>query len=128
MDHKITVKNSSRDGNFRPPYLPPEKPICRPRSNRPGYGATDWFKIGKGVHQGCILLPYLFNLYAQYITQNAGLGEAQAGTKIVRRNIKNLRYAGDTTLMAEIEEELKNLLIKLKEESENWLKTQHSKN
>ena len=77
----------------------------------------DWPQIGKGVCQGCILLPYLFNLYAQYITQNAGLGEAQAGIKILRRNINNLRYAGDTTLMAEIKE-LKNLLIKVKEYSE----------
>ena len=84
---------------------------------RTGHGTTDWFKIGKGVRQGCILLPYLFNLYAQYITQNAGLGEAQAGIKILRRNINNLRYAGDTPLMAEIEE-LKNLLIKVKEYSE----------
>ena len=77
----------------------------------------DWFEIGKGVGQGCILSPCLFNLYAEYIKQNAGLDEAQAGIKIAGRNISNLRYADDTTLMAENEEELKNLLMKLKEES-----------
>ena len=78
---------------------------------------TDWFQIGKGVHQGCILLPCLFNLYAECIMQNAGLDEAQAGIKIARRNINNLRYADDTTLMAESEEELKSLLMKVKVES-----------
>ena len=77
---------------------------------------TDWFQIGKGVHQGCILSPCLFNLYAEYIMRNAGLDEAQAGIKIARRNISNLRYADDTTLMAE-SEELKNLLMKVKEEN-----------
>ena len=85
---------------------------------RTGHGTTDWFQIGKGVCQGCILLPCLFNLYAEYIMRNAGLEEAQAGIKIARRNINNLSYAGDTTLMAESEEELKNLLRKVKEESE----------
>ena len=86
------------------------------------------FQIGKGVHQGCILSPHLFNLYAdaQHIMRNAGLDEAQAGIKIAGRNINNLRYADDTTLMAESEEELKRLLMKVKEES--WLKTQHSEN
>ena len=83
-----------------------------------GYGTTDWFQIGKRVCQGCILLPCLFNLYAEYIMINAGLDEAQAGIKIAGRNINNLRYADDTTLMAENEEELKSLLIKVKEESE----------
>ena len=83
-----------------------------------GHGTTDWFQIGKGVRQGCVLSPCLFNLYAEYIIRNAGLGEAQAGIKIARRNINNLRYAGDTTLMAESEEELKSLLMKVKEESE----------
>ena len=78
---------------------------------------TDWFQIGKGVHQGCILLPCLFNLYAEYIMQNAGLDEVQAGIKISGRNINNLRYADNTTFMAESEEELKNLLMKVKEES-----------
>ena len=78
----------------------------------------DWFQIGKGVHQGCILSLCLFNFYAEYIIWNAGLDEAQAEIKIVRRNINNLRYADDTTLMAESEEELKNLLMKLKEQSE----------
>ena len=104
----VTVENSSRDGNTRPPDLPlyasQEKTVC--------------FQIGKGVHQGSILSPCLFNLYAEYIMRNAGLEEAQAGTKIARRNINNLRYADDTTLMAESEEELKSLLMEVKEESE----------
>ena len=85
---------------------------------RTGHGTTDWFQIGKGVHQGCILSPYLFNLHAEYIMQNAGLEEAQTGIKIAGRSINNLRYADDTTLMGESEEELKSLLIKVKEESE----------
>ena len=84
---------------------------------RTGHG-TDWFQIGKGVHQGCILSPWLFNFYAEYIMRNAVLEETQAGIKIGRRNINNLRYADDTTLMAESEEELKSLLMKVKEESE----------
>jgi len=83
-----------------------------------GHGTTDWFQIRKGVCQGCILSPCLLNLYAEYIMRNAGLEEAQAGIKIAGRNINNLRYADDTTLMAESEEELKNLLMKVKEESE----------
>ena len=85
---------------------------------RTGHGPTDWFQIGKGVRQGCILSPCLFNLYAEYIMRNAGLEKAQSGIKITRRNISNLRYAEDTTLMAESEEKLKSLLIKVKEESE----------
>uniref|UniRef100_A0A8B9WQJ6 Reverse transcriptase domain-containing protein n=1 Tax=Bos mutus grunniens TaxID=30521 RepID=A0A8B9WQJ6_BOSMU len=85
---------------------------------RIGHGTTDWFQIGKGVHQGCRLSPCLFNFYAEYIMRNAGLEEAQAGVKIARRNINNLRYADDTTLMAESKEELKSLLMKVKEESE----------
>ena len=84
---------------------------------RTGHGTKDRFQIGKGVHQGCILSPCLFNLYAEYIMRNAGLEEAQARIKIARRNISNLRYADDTTLMAESEEELKSLLMKVKEES-----------
>ena len=87
---------------------------------RTGHGTTDWFQIGKGVCQGCILSPYLFNLYAEYIMRNAGLEEAQAGIKIAGRNINNLRYADDKTLMAESEEELKSLLMKVKVESEKW--------
>ena len=83
---------------------------------RTGHGTTDWFQIGKGVHQGCILLPWLFNLYAEYIMKNPGLEEAEAGIKIAGRNINNLRYADDTTLMAESEEELKSLLMKVKGE------------
>ena len=85
---------------------------------RTGHGTTDWFQIGKGVHQGCILSPCLFNLYAEYSMRNAGLEETQAGIMIGRRNINNLRYADDTTLMAESEEELKSLLMKGKVESE----------
>ena len=85
---------------------------------RTGYGTTDWFQIGKGVHQGCILSPCLLNLYAECIMRNAGLDEAQAGIKIAGRNVNNLRYADDTILMAESEEELKSLLMKVKEESE----------
>ena len=85
---------------------------------RTGHGTTDWFQIGKGICQGCILPPCLFNLYAEHIMQNAGLDEVQAGIKIARRNINNLRYADDTTFMAESEEELKSLLMKVKEESE----------
>jgi len=85
---------------------------------RTGHGTTDWFQIRKGIRQGCILSPCLFNLYAEYIMRNAGLDEAQAGIKISRRNINNLRYAEDTTLMAESEEELKSLLMEVKEENE----------
>ena len=83
-----------------------------------GHGTTDWFQIGKGVRQGCILSPCLLNFYAEYIMRNAGLDETQAGIKIAGRNINNLRYADDTTLMAESEEELKSLLMKLKEQNE----------
>ena len=92
--------------------------ICRSGSNRTEHGTTDWFQIRKGVRQGCILSPCLFNLYAVYIMRNAGLEETQAGIKIAGRNINNLRYADDTTLTAESEEELKSLLMKVKEESE----------
>ena len=84
---------------------------------RTGHGTTDWFQMGEGVHQGCILLPCLFDIYTEYIVKNAGMDEAQAGIKIARRNINNLRYADDTTLMAE-SKELKSLLMKVKEESE----------
>ena len=94
---------------------------------RTGHGTTDWFQIGKGVCQGCILSPCLFNLYAEYIMWNAGLDDAQAGIKIAGRNINNLRYADDTTLMAESKEELKSLLIKEKG-VKKLVKTQHSKN
>ena len=85
---------------------------------RIGHGTMDWFQMGKGVHQGCILSPCLFNLHAEYIMRNAGLDKAQSGIKTARRNINNLRYAEDTTLMAESKEELKSLLMKVKEESE----------
>ena len=90
--------------------MPPKKSVCRSRSNRTGHGTIDWFQIGKGVHQGCMLSPCLFNLYTEYIMQNAGLEEAQVEVKIARRNSNNLRYARDTILMEESEEELKGLL------------------
>ena len=89
---------------------------------RTGYGKTDWFQIGKGVHQGCVFSPCLFNLYAEYIMRNTGLEEAQTGIKIARRNINKLRYAGETTLMVESEEELKSLLMKVKESEKVDLK------
>ena len=92
--------------------------VSQEATDRTGHGTTDWFQIGKGGHQGCILSPCLSNLYAEYIKRNVGLEEAQAGSKIAGRNINNLRYADDTTLMAESEEELKSLLMKVKEESE----------
>ena len=109
------MENSERDGNTRPPDLPLEKFEATVRT---GYETTNWLQIGKGVHQGCILSPCLFNLYAEYIMRNAGLEETQAGIKTAGRNINNLRYVDDTTLMAESEEELKSLLMKVKEESE----------
>ena len=96
---------------------------------RTGHGTTDWFQIGKGVCQSCILSPCLFNLYGEYIMRNPGLEETQAGTKIAGRNINNVRYADGTTLLAENEEELKSLLTKVKVESgKSWLKAQHSEN
>ena len=107
---------SERNGNNRPPDLPPEK--SEEATVRAAHETTDWFQIGKGVYQCCILSPCLFKFYADCIMRNAGLEEAQAGIKIAGRNINNLRYADDTTLMAESEEELKSLLMKVKEESE----------
>ena len=101
------MENSERDGNTRQPNLSVEKPVCR-WSGSNIRTVIDWFQIGKGVRQGCILSPCLFNLYAEYIMRNIGLKEAQAGIKIARRNINNLRYPDDTTLMAE-SEELKGL-------------------
>ena len=113
------MENSERDGNkdhltclLRNLYAGQEATV------RTGHGTTDWFQIGKVVHQGCILSPCLFNFYAEYIMRNAGLDEAQAGIKIAGRNINNLRYADDTTLKAENKEELKSLLMKVNEESE----------
>ena len=90
---------------------------CQEATVRTGHGTTDWFQIGKGVRQGCILTPCLFNLYAEYIMQNARLDEAEAGFKISRKNINNLRYADNISVMAESEDELKSLLMKVKEES-----------
>ena len=122
------MENSERDGNARPPDLPLEKAVCRSgRTVRTAHGTTDWFQIGKGVHQGYIFSPCLFKLYVEYIIRNAGLDEAQAGIKIAGRNINNLRFADDTTLMAESEEELKSLLMKVKEESEK-VGLKHSEN
>ena len=92
---------------------------CQEATVRTGHGTTDWFQIGKGICQGCILSPCLFKLYAEDIMRNAGLDEGQAGIKKAERNINNIRYADDSTLMAESEEELKNLLMKVKEESKN---------
>ena len=112
------MENSERDGNTRPP-------ACLLRNMYEGkeatvrtvHGTTDWFQIGKGVRQSCILSPCLFNLYADYIMRSAGLEEAKGGIKIAGRNINHLRYADDTTLMAESEEDLKSLLMKVKEDS-----------
>ena len=113
------MENSERDGNTRPPDLPLRNLYAGQEATvRTGHGTTDWFQIGKGVRQGCILSPCLFNLYAEYIMRNSGLEEAQAGIKIAGRNINNLRYTDDTTLMAEREEELKSLLMKVEKESE----------
>ena len=115
VDHN-KLENSERDGKaglltslLRNLYAGQEATV------RTGHGKTDWFQIGKGVRQGCILSPCLFNLYAEYMMRNAGLEETQAGIKTARRNINHLRYADDTTLMAESEEELKSLLMKVKE-------------
>ena len=101
---------------------------CKEATVRPGHGTTDWFQIGKGVCQGCILSPYLFNLYAEYILRNAGLKEAQAGIKMAGRNIKRLKYADDTTVMAESEGTKKPLDESEREELKSWLKAQHSEN
>ena len=116
---QYTVENSERDGKpdhltclLRNLYAGQEATV------RTGHGTTDWFQRGKGVHQGCILSPCLFKFYAEYIMRNAGLEETQDGIKIAGRNINNLRYADDTTLMADSEEELKSLLMKVKEKSE----------
>ena len=110
MKHKL--ENSERDGNTRPPDLPLEKYADQEATVRTGHGTTDWFQMEKGVHQGCILSPCLFNLYAEYIMRNSGLDETQVGKKhTAGRNINNLRYADDTTLRAEIKE-LKSLLMK----------------
>ena len=106
------VENSSRDGNTRPPDLLRNLYPSQEATVRTGHGTTDWFQIGKGVRQGCILSPCLFNFYAEYIMWNAGLDEA--GIKTARRNINNFRYADDTTLLAESEEKLKSLLMKVK--------------
>ena len=112
------MESSPRDGNTRPPDLPLRNLYAGQEATvRTVHGTTDWFQIGKGIHQGCVLSPCLFNLCAEYIMRNARLDEAQAGIKIARRNISNFRHADDITLMAESEEELKSLLMKVKGES-----------
>ena len=117
------MENSERDGNTRLPDLPLENLYAGQEATvRTGHGTTDQFQIGKGVRQGCVLSSCLFNLCAEYIMRNARLDEAQAGIKIAGRNIINLRYADDTTLMAESEEELKSLLMKVKESEKVGLK------
>ena len=119
------MENSERDEHTRPPdLLLRNLDAGQEATVRTGHGTTHWFQIGKGVRQGCILSPCLFNFYTEHIMLNARLDEAKAGIKIARRNNNNLSYADDTTLMAESKEELKGLLMKVK----NWLKTQHSKN
>ena len=111
------MENSESVGHTRPPHLLLRKLYTGQEATvRTGHGTTDWFQIGKGVCQDCILSPCLFNLYAEYIMRNTGLDEAQAGIKIARRNINNLRYTDDTTLKAESKEELNSLLMKVKEE------------
>ena len=113
------MENSSRDENTRPPDPPFEKLYAGQEATvRTRHGTTDWFQIGKGVRQDCILSPYLFNVYAEYIMRNAGLDETQAGIKIAGRHINNLRYADDITLISESEEKLKSLLMKVKDQSE----------
>ena len=114
------MENSERGGTIRPTELTLRNLYADQEATvRNGHGTTtDWFQIGKGVRQGCILSPCLFNLYAEYLMKNAGLEETEAGIKIARRNINNLRYADDITLTEESEEELKSLLMKVKEESE----------
>ena len=113
------MENSLRDVYIRPPDLPPEKSYAGQEATvRIGHGTADWFQIGKGVRRGCILSPWLFNLYAEYVMWNVRLDEAQARIKIAGRNINKLRYVDDTTFMAESNEELKSLLMKVKEESE----------
>ena len=109
------MENSERDGPTRPLDLPLEKDAGQEATVRTGHGTLDWFQIRKGVGQGCILSPCLFNLYAEYIMQNTGLDEAQIGIKIARRNINNFRYADDTTLWQKVK---RNLLMKVKEENE----------
>ena len=113
------MENSSRDGNTRSPDLSLRHLYVGQEAKvRTGHGTTGWFQIGIGVRQGCVLSPCLVNFYAEFIMRNAGLDEAQAGIKIARRNINSLRYADDTTFRAESEEELKSLVMKVKEESE----------
>ena len=125
MPKPLTVWITKNSGKFFKEVGIPDHLTCLLRNPyagqeatvRTGHGTTDWFQIGKGVRQGCILSPCLINFYAEYIMRNAGLDEAQAGIKTARRNINNLRYADDTTLMAESKEELKSLMMKVKEES-----------
>ena len=122
VDHDKLWKDI-KDGNTRLSYLSPEKPYAGQESAvRTLYETTDWFKIKKGAWQGCLLSPCLFNLYSEYIRRNAGLDDLQAEIKIGGRNINNFRYVDDTTLMAESEEELKNLFLRMKENEKAGLK------
>ena len=118
MDNNKLWKILKKDGNTRLPYLPHEKSVGQEATVRAEHGTMDWFQIGKGVHQDCILSPCLFNVYAEYIMRTAGLDETQAGIKIDGKNSNSFRYTDDTTLMAESEEELKSFLMNMKEESE----------
>ena len=128
VDHN-KVENSQRDENSRPSYLPPKKPVCSQEVTvRTGHGTTNWFKTGKGVYQGCILSSCLFNFFAEHIMWHARVDESQARNKIVGTNINNLRYAYDTTIMAESEEKLEPLDKSERGEWKSWLKTQRSKN
>ena len=114
------ITNCGKDGNTTPPYLPPEKPSCRQEATvRTRHGTTNWFQIGKGVRQGCILSPAYLNYMQNTSREMLHWVEAQAGIKIAGRNINNLRFADDTTIMAESKEELKSLLMKVKKKSEN---------
>ena len=128
MDRNKLWEKSSKDGNTRPSYLPPKKPVCRSKSNSYNQTWNNNFKIGKGALQGCILSPCLVNLHAECIMRNAGLDEAQAGIKIAGGNINNLKYADDTTLIVQSDEELKSFWMRIKRRMKSWLKIQHSKN
>ena len=118
--HHNKLENSSRDGDNRPSYLLRNLYADQEAIVRTGHGTMGCFQSGKGIHQGCILSPCLFNLYAEYFMWNVGLDEAQAGIRITRKNISNLRYTDDTTLMVEREKEIKSLLMKVKEKSEKF--------
>ena len=124
------MENSERDGNVEPPDLPLEKPVCKSGSKSQNWTWNNRLVPNKkrSIYIKAVYCHPAYSTYAEYIMRNTGLEEAQAGIKIARRNINNLKYAGDNTLMAESEEELKSLLMKVKENEKSWLKTQHSEN